>query len=365
MKSIQPLLCFLLFCACSSTSELPPNAEDLPNDEPISNSLYFPPNTSNEWETVRAETLGWNTEAIENLDQFLDDSGTKAFIILYNGRIVKETYYNGAVASDNLPWFSAGKTLTAFSTLQARNDNYISLTDSTSDYLGLGWTSMTEAQETAITIANQLKMTSGGDYTVNNIGCTEPECLQYLNVPDTEWYYHNAFYTLIQPVLDEAIPQGFDNYFNIELRSRIGMNGTWLQVGNVRPYFSTARSMARFGLLNLNRGTWQDDELLSAGDFIEMTSTSQQINLAYGYLWWLNGKDNFRLPGSTNTYQGSLIPNAPNDLIAGLGANDQKLHIVPSEKLVIVRMGDDAGMGLAGPSSFDSMLWEKLNAILN
>jgi hypothetical protein len=57
-------------------------------------------------------------------------------------------------------------------------------------------------------------------------------------------------------------------------------------------------------------------------------------------------------PGLTVEFQGELIPNAPVDLIAGLGKNDQKLYIVPSQNLVIVRMGDDAGESLLGPSSF-------------
>ena len=49
----------------------------------------------------------------------------------------------------------------------------------------------------------------------------------------------------------------------------------------------------------------------------------------------------------TALFEGQLIPNAPDDLIAGLGANDQKLYIVPSQNLVIIRMGDAAnGMQL-------------------
>ena len=56
-----------------------------------------------------------------------------------------------------------------------------------------------------------------------------------------------------------------------------------------------------------------------------------------------------------------LIPNAPADTYSGLGKNDQKLYIVPSKGLVIVRMGDNAGESLLGPSSFDNALWEKIS----
>ena len=96
-----------------------------------------------------------------------------------------------------------------------------------------------------------------------------------------------------------------------------------------------------------------------------MKNTSQNMNQAYGYLWWLNGKSSYRAPGLHTEFQGELIPNAPSDTYAGLGKNDQKLYIVPSQGLVIVRMGDDAGENLLGPSSFDNALWEKLNDFIN
>ena len=59
------------------------------------------------------------------------------------------------------------------------------------------------------------------------------------------------------------------------------------------------------------------------------------------------------------------IPEAPSELIAGLGAFDQKLYLIPSKNLVIVRLGDDAGESQLGPSSFDNQLWEKLNAYID
>ena len=334
------------------------------NENPTNTTLYFPPIDSDSWETTAPETLGWNTAALEGLHTFLIESDTKAFIILQDGKIVIEDYYNGAMMSDNNPWFSAGKTLTSFTTGMAQDDGFLSIDDATTSYLGEEWTAMTPEQEQAITIKNQLTMTSGGDFTVPNTFCTDPECLLFLSAPDTSWYYHNAFYTLLQPVLDDAIPQGFDSYFNSELKNTIGINGAWISIDFNRIYFSTARSMARFGLLNLNHGNWDGDPLISSSYFDDMTTTSQSLNPAYGYLWWLNGKSSYMLPSTTAVFSGSLIPNAPDDLIAGLGANDQKLYVIPSKGLVIIRMGDDSGAELLGPSGYDNELWEKINAVI-
>lgn len=208
-------------------------------------------------------------------------------------------------------------------------------------------------------------MTSGGDHTIGNTGCYDPECLQFRSDPGTEWYYHNAFYTLLQPVLDEATPSGFESFFNTELKNKTGMNGRWINIGYNTIYFSTARSMARFGLLNLYRGNWNGTQLLDEAYWEAMTTTSQDLNPAYGYLWWLNGKSVYILPGSTTRFSGKLIPAAPDDLIAGLGANDKKLYVIPSENMVIVRLGGAGNTDAAGPTSYDNVLWQKLNAVFN
>ena len=75
----------------------------------------------------------------------------------------------------------------------AQQEEFLSVTDATSNYLGEGWSSLTIDQELSITIKNQLTMTTGLDYNVEDAFCTDPECLIYLNDIDTTWYYHNAF----------------------------------------------------------------------------------------------------------------------------------------------------------------------------
>ena len=330
----------------------------------VEDGLYFPPLNSLNWERLSLEELNWNQSALNDLRTFLTNTNTESFIVLKDGKIVIEEYFNGANESTLNPWFSAGKTLTAFTTGLAQQDGFLSINNKTSDYLGLGWTNMTIEKENLITLRSQLTMSSGGDYTVNNTNCTDPVCLSYLNDAGTFWYYHNAFYTLIQPALDSAIPQGFNSYFEKELENKIGLNGFWFENGFNKFYVSTARDMARFGLLNLNEGNWDGAQLLNQNFFNEMVNTSQSMNKSYGYLWWLNGKDSYRTPASTDLYNGHLIPNAPDDLIAGLGAKDQKMYIIPSLNVVIVRMGDSGGANQLGPSGYDNLLWEKINDVI-
>ncbi len=65
-------------------------------------------------------------------------------------------------------------------------------------------------------------------------------------------------------------------YFNSELRNKIGMNGAWiLTSGSNNVYFSNARSMARFGLLNLNSGNWENKSILGGGkNYLEAMKNS-------------------------------------------------------------------------------------------
>jgi CubicO group peptidase (beta-lactamase class C family) len=51
-------------------------------------------------------------------------------------------------------------------------------------------------------------------------------------------------------------------------------------------------------------------------------------------------------------------------LYAALGKNDQKIYVVPSKKLVIIRMGNSAGNPSLASSNFDNELWAKLNLII-
>lgn len=165
----------------------------------------------------------------------------------------------------------------------------------------------------------------------------------------------------------QASNQLWSSYFNTKLRDRIGMSGTWINSNDLNIYWSNTRSMARFGLLISANGLWEDSTIVSQSFLKEATNTSQNINLAYGYLWWLNGKASFHLPQTQFEFNGSLIPNAPNDMYAALGKNDQKIYIVPSKNIVIVRMGevanpDNPTFGLSG---FDNELWLKINAFIN
>ena len=328
-------------------------------------STYFPPlSSSATWDTISPASLGWCANEIDTLYNFLQQEDTKGFIVLKDGKIVLEKYF-GTFTKDSLwYWASAGKTITSFLVGKAQEENLLSISDTTSAYLGLGWTSETAAQEEKITIENQLSMTSGLDDGVADVFCTLSSCLTYLTNAGNRWAYHNAPYTLLEQVLVAATGSPINTYTQIKLKSQIGMNGAWQTVGSNNVYFSNVRSMARFGLLAQNKFSWNTTALLSDLAYInQMTNTSQSMNLSYGYLWWLNGKTSFMLPSTQTVFSGSYAPNAPSDMFAGIGKNGQIVSVSPSKGLVVVRMGEAAG-NLPVPTQLVDRIWEKLNAVM-
>jgi CubicO group peptidase (beta-lactamase class C family) len=303
---------------------------------------------------------------VDSLIDFVGSRNTKAFLILKDGKIVLEHYY-GTFTQDSLwYWASAGKTLTAMLTGIAQEEGYLDINQPSSIYLGAGWTSCTPLQEAQITVRDQLAMTSGLDDGVPDDDCTDPACLQYLADPGTRWAYHNAPYTLLDDVVANATGTTFSNYFNTRIRNKVGMDGFWFPGGSPynNVYFSKARSMARFGLLALNRGVWNTDTVLhDTAYFTAMTTPSQPLNESYGYLWWLNGQPSFMVPELQFVFPGPAMSDAPPDMICGLGKNDQLLNVVPSRNMVVVRMGDPAYTSQSVAIIFNNEIWQLIEQL--
>ncbi len=352
--SIWFIIGILLF-SCSSENKLEEQIDSL-------NQTYFPDNNSDNWDTISLNELNWNTAELQPLLDYLEEKNTKGFIILYDGRIVVENYFNNHSVNSNWYWASAGKTLTATVAGIAQDNNLINLDEKVSTYLNKNWTSIPIEKENLISCENLLNMTSGLDDSLGD--SISPNNLKYVADANSRWAYHNV-YLKMQDVISAASKKTFENYFENNLKDKIGMTGYWVKLNNLNVYWSSTRSMARFGLLIQNNGKWNDTQIVSEDFINKATNTSQNINKSYGYLWWVNGKTSYQLPQSQFKFSGSLIPNAPDDLFCALGKNDQKIYIVPSKKLVIVRMGASADSSNFALSNFDNNLWEKINTLIN
>lgn len=347
-------LVLLLLTSCSKDDNPPPETKP-------DNSAYFP--SVSTWETISVSELGWNQNEIQPLKDFLIQEHTKSFMILVNGKIVMEEYFDGHTASTEWEWNSAGKTLVATTTGIAQQEGYLKIHNKVSDYLGTEWTNMPLEKENLITVRHLLTMTSGIDDTKQYV--IQPN-LTYVADAGTRWAYGNVFQKLMD-IIAETSNQDFETYFNEKLKNKIGMDGSWNNGAIFNRYFSTTRSMARYGILALNNGRWNEEQIIDESFFTESIHASQDINPSYGYLWWLNGKSKYMIPGRQTVYPGFLVPSGPADMYAAMGAKNQRIYVVPSKNMVIVRMGRSAAINdpSLAVTVFDNNLWVRINAVIN
>ena len=329
---------------------------------PLDQAMYFPATTDTIWSRFTFEDLGWDRNDLVDLRQYLMQTHTKSFMILVNGKIVMEDYYNGHHQNDTWPWNSAGKTLVSAITGIAQEQGLLNINHKGSTYLGEGWTSAPIDKENLITIRHLLTMTSG---LSDEKELVTKANLTYVADAGQRWAYHNVFQKLTD-VIGAASGMEFQNYFFENLMQKIGMTGSWNFGLIFRIFHSDTRSMARFGLLALNHGQWQDKQIIPKNYFDEAIRSSQTLNPSYGYFWWLNGQSKYMLPSTQTIFPGPLIQAAPSDMYAAMGASDQRLYIVPSKKMVVVRMGESSNPSQPNfaLSGFDETLWTKINAVI-
>ena len=301
---------------------------------------YFPVNGQN-WQTTTFAEAGWCSDSLDALIEFLDQEDSKAFVVLYDGKIIVEHYFDSFTADSVWYWASAGKTLTSAMVGIAEQDFNLNLQASTSTYLGQGWTSLTPQQEDAITVWNQLTMTTGLNDAVLDDDCTLPACLQYTADPGTRWAYHNAPYTLLDGVIGNVSGLTLNQFFAQKIGLPCGISGLYFPSGPYNQTFvSTPRNMAKFGLLLQSQGNWNGTEIIPSNYFQSMITPSQTINPAYGYLTWLNGSSSFMIPETQIQFPGMMAPSAPADTYAGLGKNGQVVCAAPSKNVSFIRMGN-------------------------
>lgn len=312
-------------------------------------AVSFPPLAGDAWEAIPPSAVGWNEAALDDALRYANEQHSTAVMILYRGRILAERYWDGWDANRIANIFSAGKSVVAVLAGIARDAGLLEPDDPVSAHLGAGWSRASRGAEERITVRHLLTMTSGLD-----------DALRPVADPGTVWHYNSPAYYRLQDVIASAAGVPLDMYSRNVLFSRVGMARSRWQGNGM---FATAREMARFALLVQNGGMWNGTPVLrDSGYLAAATAPSQPHNPSYGYLWWLNGKEKYLLPGQGGG-AGSLVPFAPPDMIAALGAGDKKMYIVPSMDLVVVRHGSAAEeRGVLASSRFDNLWWRRLIA---
>lgn len=173
--------------------------------------------------------------------------------------------------------------------------------------------------------------------------------------PDEKWNYSSGTANIIARIVRQEIEKTTPNYYQFiheAFFDRIGMTGAVLEpdasgtfVGSSYAV-ATVRDWARFGLLYLQDGVWNGERILPEGWVAYATTpTPKAPRGEYGALFWLNA-------GAPDNPADRLWLNAPVDAYAAQGYQEQKVIVIPSKRLVLVRFGATSDRSAWGTDAF-------------
>ena len=217
MKPLFFLISFTFLFGCKKDNSVPDVID------PVFDNYYFPPITGDVWDSKTATSINWNESNLQAAFNYAGTKNTYGLIVLHRGKIVKEQYWNNWTKDTRYYIASAGKSVAAVAAGIAQKEGILNINNKTSQYLGVGWTSLPLAKENLITVKNQLSMTTGLDDNVPDQDCTTPTCLVYKADAGSRWAYHNAPYHLVQNVIANASGTTFNQYCKQKLFDKIGM----------------------------------------------------------------------------------------------------------------------------------------------
>jgi CubicO group peptidase (beta-lactamase class C family) len=271
---------------------------------------------------------------------------TRAIVVVHNGSIVAERYAEGVGMDAPLLSHSIAKSVTnAIVGILVRQGKVALDTPVASS----GWAAPT-------TVDQHLRMISGlpldegvGPGAAQQMWFAERDDDAFARStplaarPGETWAYGNLSYAVLSRLVRDAAgpaPQDVADFVRRELFVPVGMRRAAMEFdaagspmgGNA--YFATARDWARFGLLYLNDGVVNGKRILPEGWVAY--STGQTLDTGYGAGFWLNVTD-----APMRVWRGAHwgMPGAPKDAYFARGYLGQYIVVVPSEKLVVVRMG--------------------------
>lgn len=264
-----------------------------------------------------------------------------------------ETTPEGALLEDVA---SQQKSFVSILVAAAIDKGLLDVAKPVSDYIGAGWSKAAPDQEAKIRVIDVLTMSSG---LTERFGYAAP--------PGTAFLYNTPVYAITKPILTAAAKQSLEAITHDWLTAPAGMTNTswrkrpaaFADSGNPTGLVTSPRDTAKLGQIVLDGGKAADGKRIVSEAGMRAMFARSATNPAYGRLWWLNGSA-YTIRPLANRVDGPLVPAAPSDLVAALGLLDRTLFVVPSRKLIVVRMG-----AAAPDKDFSQQLWLRLSKALS
>jgi CubicO group peptidase (beta-lactamase class C family) len=319
--------------------------------------------------SVAAQASPPTSEQLDAARRYSESCGGQAMVVLFDGKIVFESYANGG-GKDRLQALASGtKSFVGVVALAAVQDGLIRLDDTACESL-TEW--KTDPLKSQITYRHLLTMTSGLTAADRSSPLRLPGWKEIVAKPMSGQpggqfqygpYHLCAFAEALQRRLKD---ETFETYLERRILQPLGIKLQWRwRCADGNPQVAgggamTARDWAVFGELMRQGGTYNGKQIIRQELLTECWQGTKQ-NPAYGLTWWLKKP----VPDSLirqipilEHEMGEIVRSdwLPEDLYIAAGAGKQRLYVIPSLKLVIVRQGEFLGSRSFSDTKFLQLL---------
>ncbi len=326
---------------------LPENFENIkfkPNRTIYKNQLPFPFGDAKQKDTVFSNVAYSKLQNV--VDNSFDKNGdilkrTRAVVVIYKDQIIAEKYVEGFTKETKLLGWSMTKSITSavLGVLEKQGKINVSQTNIFPEW--------ENDNRSKITLNNLLQMNSGLEWVEDYNNISDVTKMLFLaedmtkiqlqkpltGKPNESWNYSSGTTNLLSGFIRNQFKthQEYLDFWYTELIDKIGMSSMILETDVAGNYvgssygWATARDWAKFGLLYLNDGSWNGEQILNKSWVNYSKTPTNGSNGEYGAQFWLNA--------------GGVYPNVPKDLFSCNGYQGQHVFIIPSKDLVVVRFG--------------------------
>ncbi len=341
---VLQVVSFIILLALVQVGAGTPDSSYLPAD-----ITYFP---DTEWTATTPEEQGMNSTILDEMMQFIEDSDAPihGLVVTRNAYIVEEGYWSYYTENIAHHLFSCTKSFTGTLVGIAIKEGFIdNVSQKVLDFFPEMTIENMDARKESMTLEHALTMTTGLDWNEWNTTYEDPDNMYnqmfgntnpiqfFLNLPTAydpgeHWAYSTGTSHLLSAIVQEVTNMTTREFADEYLFDPLNMTaGGWnadlqgINNGGTQLYV-TPRTMAKLGLLYLNNGTWNSQEMMSE-EYTRQAFTSHAniwTDLDYGYQWWIDSLD---------------------EQISARGTDGQYIIVIPSVNVVIAITANAGGPG--------------------
>lgn len=331
-----------LGCALTTEDYDPDIKLPVPKRSTLKNDLPFPYGNNGTHDSVFMN-IDYDrvNKAVRKVLSDYETKMTRTVLVVYKDHIIAENYIEGFSSETPILGWSMTKSIlgTLYGILQYHGKIDLN-SPAPIDY----WQ---EDERKNITLNHLMRMQSGLAWDEDYASISDVTKMLFLESDMTEaqpnkeaiasptevWNYSSGTSNLLSGILRDQFSthQEYLDFPYVELIDKIGMHSMLMEADIAGNYvgssygWANTRDWAKFGLLYLHQGNWNGTQIFSPEWVDYVTKPTVNSDGVYGAHFWLNA--------------GGKYPDVPRDMFSANGFQGQRVYIIPSKELVVVRTG--------------------------